>query len=380
MRTQSFNLPPQEILTKDSVTVSVDAVVYYHVMNPLCSLLNVQSHKRATEILSVALLRNILGQYTLSDLLSNRVLISDALRKEIDKGTAEWGVGVERVEIKDVMLPFELQKAMAAEAEGTRIAKAKIIEAEGEIKAAENLKEASKIMMQHPKTMLVSRQFERAVILRNGKVHKNRPFGPGLLFYLPCVDSVKFIDLRTLCYEVPPQEALTKDSLTVSVDAVVFYKVIEPVWAVINVANYKIATQFLASTTLRNALGTTNLSELLVNRPAISRQVFELMKNTTKEWGVKVVKVEIKDIRLPLQLQKAMAAEAESTRLANAKIIVAKAEIEATKSLQLATTLLMDNPMCIQLRYLQSLQMIAGDTTHTIVFPFSVETLQKIFK
>ncbi|XP_045493345.1 band 7 protein AGAP004871-like [Colias croceus] len=155
MRTQSFNLPPQEILTKDSVTVSVDAVVYYHVMNPLCSLLNVQSHKRATEILSVALLRNILGQYTLSDLLSNRVLISDALRKEIDKGTAEWGVGVERVEIKDVMLPFELQKAMAAEAEGTRIAKAKIIEAEGEIKAAENLKEASKIMMQHPKTMLL---------------------------------------------------------------------------------------------------------------------------------------------------------------------------------------------------------------------------------
>ncbi|XP_045493344.1 band 7 protein AGAP004871-like [Colias croceus] len=227
---------------------------------------------------------------------------------------------------------------------------------------------------------VVSRQFERAVILRNGKVHKNRPFGPGLLFYLPCVDSVKFIDLRTLCYEVPPQEALTKDSLTVSVDAVVFYKVIEPVWAVINVANYKIATQFLASTTLRNALGTTNLSELLVNRPAISRQVFELMKNTTKEWGVKVVKIEIKDIRLPLQLQKAMAAEAESTRLANAKIIVAKAEIEATKSLQLATTLLMDNPMCIQLRYLQSLQMIAGDTTHTIVFPFSVETLQKIFK
>ncbi|XP_050669123.1 band 7 protein CG42540-like isoform X2 [Leptidea sinapis] len=172
---------------------------------------------------------------------------------------------------------------------------------------------------------VVSRQFERIIILRNGKVYKNRAFGPGLICYLPCVDSVKFVDLRTVCYEIPPQEALTKDSLTVSVDAVVFYKVYEPVWAVLNVANYG------------------------------------------------------KDIRLPLQLQKAMAAEAESSRLANAKIIVAKAEIEAMKSLQTATNLLMDNPMSIQLRYLQSLQTIAGDETHTIVFPFSVDSLRKIF-
>ncbi|CAH3824912.1 unnamed protein product [Pieris brassicae] len=226
---------------------------------------------------------------------------------------------------------------------------------------------------------VISRQFERAVILRNGKVHKNKAFGPGLLFYLPCVDSVKFIDLRTFCYEVPPQEALTKDSLTVSVDAVVFYKVFEPVWAVINVNNYRIATQFLASTTLRNALGTTKLSDVLINRPVISKQVLELMKNTTKEWGVKVVKVEIKDIRLPLQLQKAMAAEAESTRLANAKIIVAKSEIETIRNLQVATTLLMENPMGMQLRYLQSLQLIAGEGTHTIVFPFSFEMFQKLF-
>ncbi|XP_047507498.1 band 7 protein AGAP004871-like [Pieris napi] len=226
---------------------------------------------------------------------------------------------------------------------------------------------------------VVSRQFERAVILRNGKVHKNKAFGPGLLFYLPCVDSVKFIDLRTFCYEVPPQEALTKDSLTVSVDAVVFYKVFEPVWAVINVSNYRIATQFLASTTLRNALGTTKLSDVLINRPVISQQVLELMKNTTKEWGVKVLKVEIKDIRLPLQLQKAMAAEAESTRLANAKIIVAKSEIETIKNLQVATTLLMENPMGMQLRYLQSLQLIAGEGTHTVVFPFSFEMFQKLF-
>ncbi|XP_031769532.1 band 7 protein AGAP004871-like [Galleria mellonella] len=224
------------------------------------------------------------------------------------------------------------------------------------------------------------RQFERAIILRNGKVHKNRAFGPGLICYLPCVDTIKFTDLRIICYAVPPQEALTKDSLTVAVDAVIYYKIYNPVRAVINVADYKMATQYLAATTLRNALGTTKLSELLLNRPTVSFQIFQQMKNITREWGIQVVRVEIKDISLPLQLQKAMAAEAESSRLANAKIIVAKAEIESTKNLQIATKLLMDNPLCMQLRYLQSLHMIAGDQTHTIVLPFSAETLKNIFK
>ncbi|XP_064071225.1 stomatin-like [Vanessa tameamea] len=155
LRTQSFNVLPQEILTKDLVTVTVDAVVYFHVLKPLNCLLHVQSHKHATELLAVTILRNILGQYTLSDLLTNRESISQAVRKEIDNGTVEWGVEVERVEIKDVILPYELQKALAAEAEGTRIAKAKIIEAEGEIKAAENLRDASKIIMQKPQTILL---------------------------------------------------------------------------------------------------------------------------------------------------------------------------------------------------------------------------------
>ncbi|XP_045515959.1 uncharacterized protein LOC123708960 isoform X2 [Pieris brassicae] len=377
LRTVSFDVPPQEVLTRDSVTVAVDAVVYYRIKEPLNAVVRVADYSASTRLLAATTLRNVLGMRDLAQLLSDREAISHMMQANLDEATDPWGVEVERVEIKDVILPFELQKAMAAEAEGSRIAKSKIIEAEGEIKAAENLRDASKIMMENPKAMLIgggrlsrfhslqktlkrdhqifsslvfnltkiSRQFERAVILRNGKVHKNKAFGPGLLFYLPCVDSVKFIDLRTFCYEVPPQEALTKDSLTVSVDAVVFYKVFEPVWAVINVNNYRIATQFLASTTLRNALGTTKLSDVLINRPVISKQVLELMKNTTKEWGVKVVKVEIKDIRLPLQLQKAMAAEAESTRLANAKIIVAKSEIETIRNLQVATTLLMENPM-----------------------------------
>ncbi|CAH2107127.1 unnamed protein product [Euphydryas editha] len=226
---------------------------------------------------------------------------------------------------------------------------------------------------------VVVRQFERAVILRNGKVYKNQTYGPGLTYYLPCVDSVKFIDLRTYVYAVPPQDALTKDSLTVSVDAVVFYKIIDPVLAVLSVTDYKVSTHYLAATTLRNALGTRKLSEVLANRPAVSHQVFELMKHIIRDWGIQVVRVEIKDIRLPTQLQKAMAVEAESTRLANAKIIVAQAEIESTKNLQLASDILLDNPVCMQLRYLQSLNTIAGEKTHTIVFPFSVELFKEIF-
>ncbi|KAJ8732908.1 hypothetical protein PYW07_015507 [Mythimna separata] len=227
---------------------------------------------------------------------------------------------------------------------------------------------------------VVVRQFERAVILRNGKLRRTEPYGPGLIQYLPCVDSVKFTDLRIICYEVPPQEALTKDALSVAADAVVFYKIYDPVWAVVNIADYKISTQFLAATTLRQALGTRKLSDILCDRPAVSFAIYGNMKTLTMNWGVKIVGFELKDISLPLQLQKAMATEAESYRLANAKIIVAKAEIESTKNLQIATRLLMTNPYCMQLRYLQSLQMIAGSKTHTIVVPFSAESLKKVFK
>ncbi|XP_075970793.1 stomatin-4-like isoform X1 [Anticarsia gemmatalis] len=224
------------------------------------------------------------------------------------------------------------------------------------------------------------RQFERVVILRNGKLRSNKVYGPGLIFYLPCVDSVKFTDLRIMCYDVRPQEALTKDSLTVSVDAVVYYKISDPIWAIIKVADYKQATQYIAATTLRNALGTRKLAEILVDRSAVSIQVFEHMSKLTNDWGVKVLRVEIKDIRLPLQLQKAMAAEAESSRMANAKIIVANAEIECAKNLLTATNMLVENPWGLQLRYMEGLQAIAGDNTHTIIIPFSVQTFRKMFK
>ncbi|XP_073951596.1 stomatin-like [Choristoneura fumiferana] len=226
---------------------------------------------------------------------------------------------------------------------------------------------------------VVVRQFERIVILRHGKVHKNRAFGPGLIFYLPCIDNVKYTDLRINCYTVPPQECLTKDSLSVTVQAVIYYKVFDPLWAVINVSNFKLSTQFLAATILRNTVSSRKLSQLLKNRSDVSDYVLQRMKRLTFEWGISVIRTEIKDISLPLQLQKAMAAEAESSRLANAKIIVASSEIASTKSLQQATVMLMDNPWCMQLRYLQSLHMIAGPQTHTVVFPYSVDLIKKLF-
>ncbi|XP_073951605.1 band 7 protein AGAP004871-like [Choristoneura fumiferana] len=155
LRTRALNIPPQQILTRDFVTVALDAVVYFHVTNPIHCLLNIQSHEQATEMLAISILRNRVGLHTLADLLTIREMISQEVLMEIEKAAAEWGVHIERVAIKNVVLPQELQKAMAAEAEGKRLAKAKIIEAEGEIKTAENLKEASKIIMENPQIMLL---------------------------------------------------------------------------------------------------------------------------------------------------------------------------------------------------------------------------------
>ncbi|XP_063532085.1 band 7 protein AGAP004871-like [Cydia strobilella] len=223
------------------------------------------------------------------------------------------------------------------------------------------------------------RQFERIVILRNGKILDNRCYGPGLICYLPCIDNIKYIDLRIMCHTLPPEECLTKDSLTLTVQAVVYYRVVDPLWSIINVADFNMSTKYLAATALRNTIGRHRLSELLVNRAEICSEVLEAMKPLTTKWGVFVIRIEMNNISIPLQLKQAMATEAVSLRLSNAKIMVAQAEIESTKSLEKATSMLMDNPLGMQLRYLQSLQSIAGDKTHTIVVPYSKDMLRSLF-
>ncbi|KAF5895941.1 erythrocyte band 7 integral membrane protein-like, partial [Clarias magur] len=162
-------------------------------------------------------------------------------------------------------------------------------------------------------------EYERAVIFRLGRIMDRNPKGPGIFFILPCVDTFMKVDLRSKTFQIPPQEILTKDSVTVSVDGVVYFRVDDPICSVANVRNADEATRLLAQTTLRNVLGTKSLSEVLADREGISHNMQSALDEATHPWGIKVERVEIKDVKLPVQLQRAMAAEAEASREARAK-------------------------------------------------------------
>uniref|UniRef100_A0A8L8JWE7 PHB domain-containing protein n=1 Tax=Heligmosomoides polygyrus TaxID=6339 RepID=A0A8L8JWE7_HELPZ len=166
----------------------------------------------------------------------------------------------------------------------------------------------------------VVQEYERAVIFRLGRLMPGGARGPGIFFVLPCIDSYKKIDLRVVSFDVPPQEILSKDSVTVAVDAVVYFRISNATISVTNVEDASRSTKLLAQTTLRNILGTRTLAEMLSDREAISHQMQSTLDEATDPWGVKVERVEVKDVRLPLQLQRAMAAEAEATREAGAKV------------------------------------------------------------
>ncbi|KAI3383530.1 hypothetical protein SNEBB_006703, partial [Seison nebaliae] len=183
-------------------------------------------------------------------------------------------------------------------------------------------------------------------------------------------------DLRTVTYDVPPQEILTKDSVTVTVDAVIYFKKFDPVASVVNVANAQWATQLLASTTLRNELGTRTLQEILTGRDEISQNLRKYLDKQTDPWGISVELVEIKDVRLPENMQRAMAAEAEATRDAKAKIIAADGEFKASKALKQASDVISSSGTALQLRYLQTLSQISAEKNSTIIFPIPMEMLR----
>ncbi|MED6284479.1 hypothetical protein CHARACLAT_019609 [Characodon lateralis] len=170
----------------------------------------------------------------------------------------------------------------------------------------------------------IVKEYERAIIFRLGRILRGGAKGPGLFFILPCTDSFINVDMRTITFDIPPQEVLTKDSVTVSVDGVVYYRVQNATLAVANITNADAATRLLAQTTLRNVLGTKNLAEILSDREEIAHSMQSTLDDATDDWGIKVERVEIKDVKLPLQLQRAMAAEAEATREARAKFAVRK--------------------------------------------------------
>ncbi|XP_014467563.1 PREDICTED: band 7 protein AGAP004871-like [Dinoponera quadriceps] len=220
----------------------------------------------------------------------------------------------------------------------------------------------------------VVQEYERAVVFRMGRL-KGGPRGPGTFVVMPCVDSCVRVDLRTVSFDVPPQEVLTKDSVTVSVDAVVYYRIKEPLNAVIKIANYSHSTRLLAASTLRTVLGTRNLAEILSERETISHTMQTALDEATDPWGVKVERVEIKDVRLPVQLQRAMATEAEAAREARAKVIAAEGEMRASHSLKEAGDVISTSHAALQLRYLQTLNNVCGEKNSTIIFPLPVEFL-----
>jgi len=226
----------------------------------------------------------------------------------------------------------------------------------------------------------VVQEYERVVIFRLGRLVRGGASGPGVFFILPCIESFHKLDLRTVTFDVPPQEILSRDSVTVAVDAVIYFRVQNPTLAVISVSNVYHSTRLLAQTTLRNVLGTKTLSEILLDREGISAIMQQSLDVATDPWGVKVERVEIKDVRLPQGLQRSMAAEAEATREAKAKVIAAEGERDSSKALREAADVITQSPAALQLRYLQTLNAIAAERNSTIIFPLPIDLLNGFMK
>ncbi|KAM5179600.1 stomatin-like protein 3 isoform 2-T2 [Mantella aurantiaca] len=226
----------------------------------------------------------------------------------------------------------------------------------------------------------IIKEYERAVVFRLGRITSGKPKGPGIIFILPCTDNFIKVDLRVISFAIPPQEILTKDSVTTTVDGVVYYKIDNAIRSVANVYNVHVATAQLAQTTLRNILGTQTLSSILSNREEIAHNIQSILDNATHDWGVNVERVEMRDVRLPVQMQRAMAAEAEATREARAKIVAAEGEMNASRALKEASIVICESPAALQLRYLQTLTTIASENNSTIIFPIPIDMLQGLHK
>ncbi|CAL4084363.1 unnamed protein product [Meganyctiphanes norvegica] len=226
----------------------------------------------------------------------------------------------------------------------------------------------------------VVQEYERAVIFRLGRLLAGGAKGPGIFFILPCIETYSKVDLRTSVFDVPPQEVLTKDSVTVSVDAVVYFRVMNPTTSISNVENAQKSTRLLAQTTLRNQLGTKNLAEILSERESISNAMQSSLDEATDHWGIRVERVEIKDVRLPVTLQRAMAAEAEASREAKAKVIAAEGEQKASRALKEAADVIAMSPAALQLRYLQTLSTISAEKNSTIIFPLPIDMMSSFAK
>jgi len=225
-------------------------------------------------------------------------------------------------------------------------------------------------------SMKIVQEYERGVIFRLGRVIGAK--GPGMFFIIPIVDRMVKVDLRVVTLDVPTQEAITKDNVTIRLNAVAYFRVLDPVAAVVNVENYLLATSQIAQTTLRNVIGEVELDELLAEREKINTRLQQIIDEATEPWGIKVSIVEVKDVELPDVMKRAMARQAEAEREKRAKIIHAEGEYQAAQRLLEAARLMSQEPTSVQLRYLQTLTEIAVEQNSTIIFPVPVEFI-KIF-
>ncbi|WP_370326378.1 slipin family protein [Euzebya sp.] len=220
----------------------------------------------------------------------------------------------------------------------------------------------------------VVQEYERGVIFRLGRVVSGAK-GPGLFFIIPIIDKMVKVNLQTVTVNVPSQEIITRDNVTVRVDAVAYFNVVEPVRAVINIQNYLFATSQVSQTTLRSVCGTAELDELLSERDRLNAEIQRIVDELTEPWGVKVTLVEIKDVTLPPEMQRAIARQAEAERDRRAKIISAEGEFQASQKLSDAAAVISQNPVAYQLRVLQTVTEVAAEKNSTLVLPFPIELL-----
>lgn len=220
-------------------------------------------------------------------------------------------------------------------------------------------------------------EYERGVIFRLGRV-LGSPKGPGLIILIPIVDKMVKVSLRTVVLDVPPQDVITKDNISIKVNAVVYFRVIDSLKAIIDVENYLYATSQLSQTTLRSVLGQAELDELLSRREKINERLQEILDTHTEPWGIKVSNVEVKNVDLPQEMQRAIAKQAEAERERRAKVISAEGEYQAATRLADASDILSRNPMSLQLRYLQTLIEISTEKNSTIIFPIPIDFIKTL--
>lgn len=226
----------------------------------------------------------------------------------------------------------------------------------------------------------ILREYERGVVFRLGRVVDNSVKGPGLILLIPIIDKMVKVSLRTVVMDVPPQDVITQDNVSIKVNAVIYFRVIDPQKAIIEIENYLVGTSQLSQTTLRSVLGQSELDDLLSQREKINVRLQHIIDAQTEPWGVKVTHVEVKQIDLPQEMQRAMAKQAEAERERRSKVISAEGEYQASQRLSDAAAILGEQPSALTLRYLQTLREIATENNSTTIFPVPIDILKPFFK